>query len=50
VLLNSKGDLQDKNVEILVQRLTDTLNEALQKIDKWNTKGVMDVEYRIINS
>lgn len=50
VLLNSKGDLQDKNVKILVQRLTDTLNEALQKIDKWNTKGVMDVEYRIINS
>lgn len=50
VLLNSKGDMNDKNVEILVQRLANTLDEALQRIDKWNTKGVMDVEYRIISN
>lgn len=50
VLLNSKGDMNDKNVEILVQRLTDVLDEASQKIDKWNVKGVMDVEYRIISN
>ncbi|SNX54095.1 ParB N-terminal domain-containing protein [Thermoanaerobacterium sp. RBIITD] len=50
VLLTSKGDLQDKNVEILVQRLANTLDEALQRIDKWNTKGVMNVEYRIIGN
>ncbi|MBE0069847.1 ParB/RepB/Spo0J family partition protein [Thermoanaerobacterium thermosaccharolyticum] len=50
-LINSKGDLQDKNVEILVQRLTDSLNKALEKVNKWSfNKGVMDVEYRIVNN
>lgn len=50
-LINSKGNLQDKNVEILVQRLTDSLNKALEKVNKWSfNKGVMDVEYRIVNN
>jgi len=50
-LINSKGNLQDKNVEILVQRLTDSLNKALEKVNKWSfNKGVMDVEYRVVNN
>ncbi|MGF7396200.1 ParB N-terminal domain-containing protein [Thermoanaerobacterium thermosaccharolyticum] len=48
-LINSKGNLQDENVEILVQRLSDSLNKALEKVDKWSfNKGVMNVEYRVI--
>jgi ParB family chromosome partitioning protein len=49
-LICSKGNLQDKNVEILVERLTDSLNKALDKVNKWGiTKEAIDVEYRFIN-